>query len=394
MPRGFDDIPGSLPTDEIPPKLDLKTIAFSSLAENVLDNLVSSAIDASALWRDHLSMTGQIRTFYGGGRVQEQWGSYAQARQPRDFKAGDARVSRPTPSSSWVDVQFTFVTGQAGGLVGNCSGIISFVPSRDGAGWKVWMLRTILESFEGFGNPDNPSPIFEAPTTNDSSNKLEHDVSVLIIGAGQSGLSLAGRLEALRISYILLEKESEIGYSWTGKYDAVRQHTIREMNNLPFDRTYKATDPDLLPATIVAEGFQNYVRKYHINIWLDAEVGNCVVNNKGIGWVANVRKGGEAKVIRVRHLVLSMGAGLSIPNPPRIPNAISFKGTILDIGSFKNSAQWKGKRGVVVGSATGAHDGSSPTSLIESTVCADIGLHILGAGQYCIFLCVFGGDYF
>jgi hypothetical protein len=365
MPRGFDDIPGSLPPDEIPPNLDIKTVAFSDLTEYVLNIFFSGDVDASALWRDHLSMTGQIRTFYGRGRIQDQWASYAMERQPRDFKAGDARLSRPTPSSSWVDVQFTFVTSQHGGMIGNCSGIISFVPTHDGATWKVWMLRTILENFEGCGHPDDPSPIFETPTTNEITEQLEHDVSVLIIGAGQSGLSLAGRLGALRIPYILLEKESEIGYSWTGKYDGVRQHTIREMNNLPFDRTYKASDPDLLPASIVAEGFQNYVRKYRINIWLDAEVINCVVSSTGIGWVANIRKGGERKVIRARHLVLSMGAGLSVPNPPKVPNATSFKGTILDIGSFKNSAQWKGERGVVVGSATGAHDGSFLPLLIR-----------------------------
>ena len=361
MPRGFDDIPGSLPRDEISPSLDFTTINFSNLAESILGDLSGSAVVASALWRDHLSMTGQIRTFYGGARIQEQWASYAREKQPRDFKAGDARISRPTPSSSWVDVQFTFVTSQNGGMIGNCSGIISFVPSEDGAGWKSWLLRTILENFEGCGHPDDPSPIFETPTAIGSTNKLEHDVSVLIIGAGQNGLSLAGRLGALRISYILLEKESEIGYSWTGKYDSVRQHTIREMNNLPFDRTYKASDPDLLPASIVAEGFQNYARKYYIKIWLDSEVKNCIPWRKGIGWAVEVRKGRERKAIMARHLVLSMGAGLSIPNPPKIANADSFKGTILDIDSFKNSAPWRNKRGVVVGSATGAHDGlSSP----------------------------------
>jgi cation diffusion facilitator CzcD-associated flavoprotein CzcO len=154
----------------------------------------------------------------------------------------------------------------------------------------------------------------------------------------------------------LLEKEAEIGYSWTGKYDSVRQHTIREMNNLPFDRTYKASDPDLLPAKTVAEGFENYVRKYNINIWLAAEVKKCVASREGVGWIVNVRKGKEGYVIKTKHLVLSMGASLSVPNPPKIPNATSFKGTILDIGTFKNSIPWRGKRGVVVGSATGAHD--------------------------------------
>jgi hypothetical protein len=40
---------------------------------------------------------------------------------------------------------------------------------------------------------------------------------------------------------------------------------IREMNNLPFDCTYKASDPELLLAQTVAERFKNYIKKYHIN---------------------------------------------------------------------------------------------------------------------------------
>ncbi|KAF8859472.1 FAD/NAD(P)-binding domain-containing protein [Acephala macrosclerotiorum] len=357
MPRGFDDLPGSIPPDRIPQNLDLNTINFTNIAEKALSHLSETAFDDGALWRDHLSLTGQVRTFYGSARIKEHWTSYCNKIHPHNFKASLARISRPTPKSSWVDVSFTFVTKQEGGLVGNASGIISFLSSEDETGWKVWMLRTVLENFEGYGHPDDPSPIFQTPSTSQNpSNRIEHEVSVLIVGAGQAGLSLAGRLGALSIPYLLLEKESEIGWSWTGKYDGVRQHTIREMNNLPFDRTYKATDPDLLPAKIVAEGFQNYVEKYRINVWLAAEVEKCKKDSGGLRWVVNVQYSGETHVVKARHLVLSMGAGLSVPNPPKIANASAFKGTILDIGSFNNSSAWKDKKGVVVGSATGAHD--------------------------------------
>jgi hypothetical protein len=294
MRRGFDDVPGSLPTNRIPQDFDLKTIPFPDLAENVLSNLCGSAVDEDALWRDHLSMTGQIRTFSGAERIKEKWALCCREKLPGVFKAGEARLSRPTPNSSWIDVPFTFVTKQEGGLTGNCSGAISLVPSQEGTGWRVWMLRTLLENFEGYGHPDDPSPIFQQPKAA-ATLGCHLEASVLIIGAGQSGLSLAGRLGALSIPYLLLEKEAEIGYSWTGKYDSVRQHTIREMNNLPFDRTYKASDPDLLPAKTVAEGFENYVRKYNINIWLAAEVKKCVASREG-DWVDSQCPQGKRRV--------------------------------------------------------------------------------------------------
>ena len=113
--------------------------------------------------------------------------------------------------------------------------------------------------------------------------------------------------------YILLEKEAGIGYSQTEKYDSVRRDTIREMNNLPFEHTYKASDPDLLPTKIVVEGFESYVRKYNINIWLAAEVKKCVPSCEGVGWIINVRKGKEVYLIQTKHLILSIGASLSVP---------------------------------------------------------------------------------
>ncbi|KAL2070656.1 hypothetical protein VTL71DRAFT_13682 [Oculimacula yallundae] len=355
MARGFDDVPGSLPSDRVPKDFDISTVAFSKLAENALSKLTESDIDDSALWRDHFSLTGEVRTFFGAAKIKKQWKFYSEERRPHSFQAGPAMIMRPAPETSWVDLSFTFLTSQRGKLVGNCSGTISFIPSDDGRGWKMWMLRTILENFEGLGNPDDPSPIFVNPKV-PNSMQCEHDIAVLIVGAGQCGLSLAGRLGALGINYVLLEKAEEIGCSWTGKYDAVRQHTVREMNNLPFDRTYKDSDPTLLPAKTVAEGFQNYVKKYRINIWLAANVESCVKNIEKPGWVVNVRRGEQKNLVKARHLVLSMGARQSVPKQPNVDNAASFNGTILDISAFKNSSRWSGKKGIVVGSATSAHD--------------------------------------
>jgi len=91
MRRGFEDIPGSLTPDRIPRGFDLNTISFSELTQNVLSDLLRSSIDDTALWRDHLCMTGQVRTFYSSGKIKQQWASYNKNRLPRDFKAGEPR---------------------------------------------------------------------------------------------------------------------------------------------------------------------------------------------------------------------------------------------------------------------------------------------------------------
>ncbi len=80
MPRGFDDVPGSLPRDDIPQGFNVRTEPFSDLAEYVLNNLFGSRIDDGFLWRDFLCMTGQIRTFHGKDRIKEEWAGYSQER--------------------------------------------------------------------------------------------------------------------------------------------------------------------------------------------------------------------------------------------------------------------------------------------------------------------------
>ena len=236
--------------------------------------------------------------------------------------------------------------------------MVSFVPG-DAGKWKMWLVRTMLENFSGLGHPDDPSPIFSAPPPSipsaaDDPVEKERAFDVVVIGAGQCGLSVAGRLGALGIKYLLLERETEIGTNWTGKYDSVRQHTVREMNNLPFDRTYREADPILLPAKRVAEGFREYFEKYKINGWVGAKTEKCV--RKDEGWELNVRVGQKLRVLKTKHLILSLGGGFSVPKSPKIVGRERFKGEVLNIGDYKNCKAWAGKKGIVVGSATGAHD--------------------------------------
>lgn len=348
----FEEVPGELPGDGVPEDVDLSI--FPNLAKEVLESLGNGTekLSEDALWRDFFAVTGRLRTFNGSGQIISQWSSCTAKQALNEWKMNEARVSRLTPTSSWIDVTFTFVIDQEGGagLKRNCFGILSFVPAAERK-WKVWMLRTMLENFEGFGHPDDPSRIFTNPS---STENHPSEFEAIIIGAGQCGLSLAGRLGALGIKYLLLEKENEIGYSWTGKYDSVRQHTVKEMNNLPFERTYKPDDPILLPAKTVADGFKGYVEKYRINIWLGAQTEKCVRNDGG--WDLNVRVKEGVKMLRTKHLVLSMGGGVSVPNPPDIPGKENFTGNVLNIGNYKNCNLWGGKKGIVVGAGTGAHD--------------------------------------
>ena len=221
------------------------------------------------------------------------------------------------------------------------------------------MLVTILESFAGQKNPDELVPV-DSPAS-DNALHTEQEYFVAIVGAGQAGLSLAGRLQALNISYVLIERNKRIGDNWTSRYDSIRQHTTKEMNNLPGDRTWKMDDPELLSGQDVARGYQEYARKYGLNIWLRTMFERAEYDKVKNIWtlalsLSNDDGGSTQLNCRCRHLALAMGGTYATPRMPELKDRELFQGTVMHSSEFANAAKWKGQKGIVIGSGVSAHD--------------------------------------
>lgn len=352
--RSLDDLPGSLPAFLVPG--DVNLAAVQDVAQQALEAIHPGCVTNDILWRDWLALTGAVRTFYSADEVVKVWNERASSCHLTSITTTAARITKPVPASSWVDVPFTFTSHQEHGLTGSCSGIASLVQDKDRQ-WRIWMLVTVLENFDKLGHPDLPLGERVDEVINDDCKSVSRDFDVIVIGAGQCGLALAGRLGALRIKYVLLEKQSSIGNNWIRRYESVRQHTIREINNLPFGRTWKSTDPLLLPGKVVAEGFENYVMKYDINLWTSSEATKASWDVKSRVWTIEVvLDGEERRKLNCRHLVIAIGAGASVDNDPKFPGIHKFQGVLQYSGAYKHSRDWKGKAGVVIGTGTTAHD--------------------------------------
>ena len=59
--------------------------------------------------------------------------------------------------------------------------------------------------------------------------------------------------------------------------------------------------------------------------------------------------------LQPKHLVLATGMS-GFPQIPQIPGARDFRGTIVHSSAFEDGARWRGKKCVVVGASTSAHD--------------------------------------
>ena len=373
----FSKLPGSLPEADIPDDVDHAGVA-SSFIQN-LSTLRSEDIKEDGFWRDLLALTGTLRTFYGAESIAQAWDELSSLRKPADFSLipGSSCVTKFGPTTCWVQARFSFVI--TGRRRAKCSGLIRLVLGLDGR-WKIWILSTILEEVEGFGNPDvfdlnasMGSGQTQPRLTNGAQNGIDGgteingnvpngtnyratDFGCAIVGAGMAGLCVAGRLKAMGVSTVNLDRNAQIGGNWTSRYASVKIHTAKEYGQLPFGRVFGPEEPYFLTAKDLARGYQKFVDQYGINIWLSTVVESAAWNDEARTWTVTIDRDGKPMQITARHVVFATGAGGQIPTMPEYSSREIFKGIILHSAAYNSANEWKGKKGVVIGAANTAHD--------------------------------------
>ena len=235
-------LPGSLPVAHIPEDVDPAAIAAPFIKR--LDSLSSEDFTNDALWRDSFALTGTLRTFFSAPVIDAAWKDVSSRHHPTGFTLNPdspPRIARHVPKRAWVDAGFTFETH--GQPQTKCSGFISLVPDGNG-GWRIWLLRTILEELKGHGNPDVLEPRAEvtngtsngvnghAETQGEAVNRTSNGVNghaepshfdCVVIGAGQAGLGTAGRMKALGVSCLVVDRNARVGDNWMLRYDSVKR---------------------------------------------------------------------------------------------------------------------------------------------------------------------------
>jgi hypothetical protein len=301
----FDDIPGELPEGNIAPNVDFASIAQRTIQS--LNDLQKEHLASNVIWRDLLSFTDTFRTFYSIDSVFNTLQKLSQQRRRSDFTLNDTAPRLSVfGASSWLDIDVNFNV-QIGDLTAKCAGIVSVFPDLSGQ-WKIWMLRTWLEHFEGHGNPDQLEPAGESSHTNEIAiGDHEHVYDCIIVGGGQGGLGLAGRLKAIRLSYILFDNRPNIGDSWSHRYDSLKWHTIKQYGNLPFGRTFPEEDNNLLPAKRIGAGYEAWSKKYDINAQSETNVDSATWDETSQTWSVRTSGARGEEGWMSKNLVLCIG---------------------------------------------------------------------------------------
>ncbi|KAF9254798.1 FAD/NAD(P)-binding domain-containing protein [Marasmius fiardii PR-910] len=312
---------------------------------------------SDALWRDVLALTWDFRTFDGLERIIPFLIDQIPSVGFLEPKLSDLVVlQRPFPDLAWILAMFKFKT-----KTGLCTGVVRLVPTAEGA-WKAHSIFTNLDDLKDFPEEIAANRRADAQKGHAWLNGRRTEQSftdtsptVLIIGAGHSGLMVAARLKYLGVSCLVVDRNEQIGDNWRNRYDALCLHWpihVDHMAYIPFPPTW----PKYTPGPKIADWLQFYAQALDINVWTSCEVLSAS-QNPDKTWAAKLKVGsGEEKVFNVSHLVFATGSGDASPNVPQIAGQKEFKGQVVHSNQYKRAADFLNKRVIVIGAGNSGHD--------------------------------------
>lgn len=319
---------------------------------------------AQSHWRDVLALTWQIKTLSGSDAILPELTMQAERARATGFKL-DAQRTAPRSvkraGTDAIEAIFRFETREGRG-----SGVLRLTPAaEDGNAFKAWTLLTALDDIKGHeerkGRPQAKaySRDFRGPNWLDlrkqSAGYADHDPTVLVIGGGQSGLSIAARLKQLNVDTLIVDREQRIGDNWRKRYHALTLHNQVQVNHLPY-MLFPPNWPTYIPKDKLANWFEAYVEAMELNFWTETEFeGGSYDENEGCWTVTLRRADGTKRTMHPRHVVLATGVS-GIPSVPEIAGLKDFAGKVMHSSQYDDGESWKGKRAIVIGTGNSGHD--------------------------------------
>ena len=288
-----------------------------------------------SFWRDVLALSWKLKTLNGADAILRELPSLALRAAPKNFRidsdrAAPRQVARA--GTNTIEAIFKFETA-----IGRGHGIVRLIPDQaDGHRLKAWTLLTALEELKGFEERlDRSRPRgqaysrdFRGPNWLDqrkASNAYAHrDPTVLVVGGGQAGLSIAARLKQLDVDTLIVDRWPRVGDNWRRRYHALTLHNQVHVNHLPY-MPFPPNWPVYIPKDKLANWFEAYVDAMELNYWTGTEFVSAAYDDAQARWNVALRRDGVTRNLRPRHIVMATGVS-GIPNLPDIPSLKNFGG--------------------------------------------------------------------
>lgn len=316
-------------------------------------------------WRDVLAFTWRLQTVSGADAIAGALKEKRAETCARDFRVPTTRTPPRwvrRAGTECIEALFAFETA-----FGHGSGVLRLVPAGAPDHFRAWILLTALDELSGFEEarlqatigPEHYSRHFGAPNWLDQREAarayVDRDPTVLVVGGGQAGLSIAARLGRLSVDTLVIDRHERVGDNWRKRYHALTLHNEVHVNHLPY-MPFPPGWPVFIPKDKLANWFEAYVEAMEINFWTGTELAGGDYDAAEKRWRVTLRRSdGTTRVMRPRHVVFATGVS-AIPVTPDLPGLNDFAGTVVHSGDFTDGSAWKGRKALVLGTGNSGHD--------------------------------------
>jgi cation diffusion facilitator CzcD-associated flavoprotein CzcO len=316
------------------------------------------------MWRDVLAFTWNIQTQFGRAEIERTLAETLARTRPSNFAIPPERTPPRWVSRAGTDCIEAILEFDT--AFGHAHATLRLMPDPDRPSRLLaWALVTNLHELRGheeaYKRPEAQEDTRDFGGKNWLDRRREEqaytdrDPAVVVIGAGQGGLSVGARLRQLGVDTSIVDRLPRVGDNWRTRYHSLTLHNERHVNHLPY-MPFPPTWPTYIPKDMLANWFEAYADAMELNIWSGTELAGGSYDEAKRAWTLRLRRDdGSERVLHPHHLIFATGVS-SIPFVPDLPGLGDFAGPKLHAGHFAQPEKWKGKKVLVLGTGTSGHD--------------------------------------
>ena len=233
--------------------------------------------------------------------------------------------------------------------------------------WKAYLFYMGIEELQGHEEPtghrrplgvEHGEHVDRQSWLSNRKTHLEyldgHEPDVVVVGAGQAGLTAAARLTQLSVDTLIVEKLDRVGASWRNRYDFLVLHDPVWYDHLPY-QPFPPHWPVFTPKDRLADWLESYAQNLELNVWCHTAIKSAEYDDARGQWTLRVDRNGTERILKPKYVVVATGHS-GEPNRPEFRGAETFQGRIHHSSEPLHKEDFAGKKVVVIGSNNSGHD--------------------------------------
>lgn len=191
------------------------------------------------------------------------------------------------------------------------------------------------------------------PASPDTS-RLLYKTSIVVIGAGQAGLSAAYHLKKRGLDvgrgFVILDQSPHPGGAWQYRWPSLTLSTVNRVHDLPglpFADTVEGNAPEVKASAAVPHYFEVYEKTFGLMVYRPVRV-KVVCERDG-----RFRVESDSGLFSAQGIINATGTW-ETPYIPQYPGADRFQGVQLHTKDYRSADAFRGKHVVIVGAGISA----------------------------------------